>query len=251
MKTLAIIQARMGSTRLPGKVLLSLGGKTVIEQVVSRVRRSINIDEIIVATSIEKNNLPLIKKCSELGVRVFVGSENDVLDRYYQAAKLFKPSNVVRITADCPLIDSEVIDKVIETHIEKKTDYTTNGNPPTFPDGLDTEIFTFEALEKSWKCAKLSSEREHVTPYIIDSGLFTKANVLNDTDLSAYRWTLDQKEDYEAIKTIYENFGNEYFGLKTILQFVESNPHVSNINGFITRNEGYIKSIETDKTQKL
>ena len=166
MNVLAIIQARMGSTRLPGKVLLSLEGKTVIEHVVERVKCAKLVDEVIVATSININNLPLIRVCAEKNIRVFCGSEEDVLDRFFQLAKLLVPAHIVRITADCPVIDPAIIDKIIATHFLENADYTSNTIDETYPDGLVIEIFTYKSLTQAWNEASLSSEREHVTPYI-------------------------------------------------------------------------------------
>lgn len=164
MKYLVMIQARCGSSRLPNKVLKDIAGKTDLQWVIERVRRSRLIDEVMVVTSIDKNNLPLIRLCTELGVRVFVGSENDVLDRYYQAARLLQPEYVVRITADCPLFDWRYLDMAIE-QLEDGTDYMAELTE-SFPDGLDIEIIRYPALKRMWKEAGLSSEREHVTMYI-------------------------------------------------------------------------------------
>ena len=155
MRYVAMIQARCGSTRLPNKVLADLCGKPVLQRVIERVQKSKNIDEVMVVTSIERNNLPLIKLCTELDVRVFVGSETDVLDRYYQAARLISPDYIARITADCPLYDWNTLDDMIES-INPKTDYYRISNEE-FPDGLDTEIISFKALRKAWKDARLVS----------------------------------------------------------------------------------------------
>lgn len=248
MDILVIIQARVGSSRLPNKVLLPLGTKTVIEQVVNRVKKSKLIDELVVATSIEKNNLPLIHLCSGAGIRIFAGEENDVLDRFYQAAKLIKPKHIVRITADCPLHDPEIIDKVIKEHCDARNDYTSNTDPPTYPDGLDVEIFTYEALIKTWNEAELISQREHVTPYMRTGNIFSRSNVKNEIDYSSLRWTLDEEVDYTLIKEIYDYFNNkEIFYFKDILQLIEKNPYLRTINSTIQRNEGYEKSLKKDK----
>ena len=177
MRTLAIIQARTSSTRLPRKVLLPLEDKTVIEHVIERVSMAKLIDEIVVATTIEREDINIVKLVSSLGYRVFAGSKDDVLDRFFQVAKLIKPTNIVRITSDCPLIDPKIIDLVIETHLRENADYTSNTLVETFPDGLDVEIFTFKVLYEAWRNAKLLSEREHVTPYIRNSKRFKKINV--------------------------------------------------------------------------
>src|SRR3989339_1281991 len=194
----AIIQARMGSSRLPNKVLKFLGDKTVIEHVCDRVRKSNYIDELFVATTIDINNLQLINLCTSKGIRVFCGSEDDVLDRYYQLAKLIKTDHIVRITSDCPVIDPELIDLIIKSHIQTNSDYTSNTIEDSFPDGLDTEVFKFNSLEKAWKEASLLSEREHVTPYIKKNpNIFTLNSVVSETNYQNKRWTLDTNLDFE------------------------------------------------------
>lgn len=249
-KTIAIIQARMGSTRLPGKVLLELGDKLVIDHVVERVLKSKYIDDVIVATSIDKNNLPLVVHCAQKGYRVFVGSENDVLDRFYQAAKLIEPLNVVRITADCPLIDPDIIDQTIEHYLVTGVDYCNNisGNY-LFPDGLDVEVFTFGALKTAWKEATKKSEREHVTSYLRENENISKSFISADNDYASIRITLDEEKDYKVIKRILEILliiGKREFKLKDIVEVFKKHPEISIINQDITRNEGYIKSIKND-----
>jgi len=251
-KTIAIIQARLGSTRLPRKVLIKLEGKTVLEHVVARVKASRLVDHIMVATTNSRKDNEIVKLCRLLGVQVYTGSEDDVLDRFYQAAKLFKSRNVdiIRITADCPLIDPEVISKVIELHLKERADYTTNTLSETFPDGEDVEVFTFAALEKAWKFASLDSEREHVTPYIKNnSSKFKTVNLKCEADLSKKRWTLDEERDFEFIKTVYKDLylKNKLFGMEDILRYIKKYPEVENINKGIIRNEGYLKSLEAER----
>lgn len=250
MTTIAIIQARLGSTRLPGKVLLDLEGKTVLEHVIERVKASELINDVVVATTIRKEDLRIIKLCAGLGISVYCGSVDDVLDRYYQAARLFKADHIVRITSDCPLMDPMVIDEVIALHIREKADYTSNTIKETYPDGEDVEVFTFDALKKAWKNANLASEREHVTPYLRKNPAFKKASLEFKKDLSHKRWTLDNPEDYEFIKLIYKNLYNktQLFGMDEILKFIDKNPEVEKINKSILRNEGYLKSLKEDKT---
>lgn len=236
---LAIIQARMGSSRLPGKVLKKINKKTILELVVERIKNSKFIDEIVVATSIEKNNLPLIELCSSKSIRVFAGSENNVLDRFYQLAKLIEPTHIVRITADCPLHDSEVIDKVIETHLQSKSDYTSNVNPPTFPDGLDIEIFTYKALENAWLNAREASDLEHVTPYIRNNQEIKNTNFENPIDYSDLRWTLDEEKDFVLIEKIYQSFAPRIdFKMNEIIDLVNKDENLKRINSQYTRNEG-------------
>ncbi|MDD6401201.1 MAG: glycosyltransferase family protein [Lachnospiraceae bacterium] len=249
MKYLVMIQARCGSTRLPNKVLADLSGKPDLQRVIERVRQSKLIDEVMVITSIEKNNLPLIKLCTELDTRVFVGSENDVLDRYYQAAKLLEPEYVIRITADCPMFDWRYLDMAIE-QLEMDTDYIGEMTE-SFPDGLDIEIMKYSALEQSWKEATLTSEREHVTQYIRKHP--EKYNIKNlecpIKGIGDKRWTLDEDKDYEMISKVYEYFaseGKEFFVTEDVLDFLKYHPEIECLNCNIERNEGLKKSLAND-----
>jgi len=254
MNTVAIIQARISSTRLPGKVLKKIEGKTILEHVINRVRAAKKLDEVIVATTVKKKDLEIVKLCANLGVSVFCGSEDDVLDRYYQTARLFKAEHIVRITSDCPLIDPMVIDKVIELYFKKNADYATNGMPETFPDGLDTEVFSFKTLKRAWENAKLSSEREHVTPYIRNNpNIFKIVNLKCNVDLKDKRWTIDEPEDFSFVKIIYKNLypKDSLFGMETILNYLRENPEIEKINKEIIRNEGYLKSLKEDKIISL
>lgn len=250
MKILAVIQARCGSTRLPDKVLLPLEGRTVLEHVINRVKNSKKISDLIVATTTLKKDLKIVKLCETLKVKVFCGSENDVLDRFYFAAKPYSPKHIVRITADCPLIDSKIIDEVIEKHLKTNADYTSNVIEETYPDGEDVEVFTFKALRTAFNESVLPSEREHVTPYIKKHPeLFKLVSVKHKKDLSKKRWTLDNAEDYEFIKKIYEKLYplNNFFGINEILNFLEKNKYLEKINVRIIRNEGYKKSLKKEK----
>ncbi|WP_405759776.1 cytidylyltransferase domain-containing protein [Anaerovibrio slackiae] len=249
MKYLVLIQARCGSSRLPNKVLTKIAGKTDLQWVLERVRRSKKIDEVMVITSIEKNNLPLIKLCTELDTRVFVGSEDDVLDRYYQAARLLNPEYVIRITADCPLFDWNYLDLAIE-QLKPETDYLAEMTE-SFPDGLDIEIMKFSVLQEAWQKAKMASEREHVTLYIRNHA--DEYQIQNFEcpihGIGNKRWTLDESADLELIETIYEHFrgrGKEDFVTADILQFLQENPQLENINSMIGRNEGLQKSLNED-----
>lgn len=247
----AIIQARVGSTRLPGKVFLPLSGESVLEHVIMRVKKAKTVSETMVATSIKKADKKIANLCERSGVRVFRGSEEDVLDRFYQAAAELKPAHIVRITADCPMIDPEVVEDVIGKHLENGADYTSNTIKSTYPDGEDVEVFKMSTLEEAWKNAKLSSEREHVTPYIRNNPqLFKLFNVACKTDLSRMRWTLDEEKDYEFLRKIFDNLysSNHFFGIEDILIFLRKNPQVENINSSIARNDGYRKSLKNDRT---
>lgn len=246
----AIIQARVGSSRLPRKVIERVGDKTLIWHVIQRVKESKLIDKIVLATTPNEKDKILLEKAKEYGVEGFAGSENDVLDRYYQAAKKFKGDVIVRITGDCPLIDSKVVDRVIQRFMEEEADYMSNINPPTYPDGLDVEVFSFAALEKAWKEATLVSEREHVTPYIRKNPqIFQIKNLENDEDLSSMRWTVDEERDLEFVREIHSKLYKEgkIFHMGDVLALLKKHPELMDINRGITRNGGYQKSLEEDE----
>lgn len=252
MKTLVLIQARMGSTRLPGKVLMNLAGKPVLQRVFERVQKA-DVDDIVLVTTLDPRDIPLVNAVSSWGHRVFCGSENDVLDRFYQAAKIIAPDRIVRITADCPVMDPDVINQVLHAQSASKVDYCSNVLIESYPDGLDVEVFTMQALEKAWTEAKLDSEREHVTPYIRkNASLFSHQNVESVVDYHDMRWTLDTPEDYEFLSKIYDRLHsqNEYFGMAEILALLEQEPQLGLINGQIIRNAGYLKSLREDTTKE-
>ena len=206
MKVVAIIQARMGSTRLPNKVMMEINHVPMIELLINRLSNSKYINQIVLATSDNENNIPLIDHVKNLGYKVFIGNENDVLDRYYHAAKLFEASVIVRITGDCPLIDSSLVDEVIGGFIKSNADYASNREPPTYPDGLDVEVVSIKTLEEAHKKAKEDFQREHVTPYIINSDIYKKFYSKNSEDLSAERWTVDESEDFIVVQNICDFF---------------------------------------------
>ncbi len=246
----AIIQARMGSTRLPGKVMLELSGQPMLWHVISRVKQAKNIDNIVLATTTANEDKQIIKLASEMAVSSFAGSENDVLDRYYQAALKYDSDIVVRITADCPLIDPDVIDEMIEFFLGHGFDYVSNTIKPTYPDGLDTEVFSFSALEKAWNEAVLASEREHVTPYIKkNSHLFKMKNYEHSIDLSDMRWTVDKEHDLEFVREIYKELyieNNSVFKMKDALELINKQPEINKLNVGIMRDEGYLESLRND-----
>lgn len=249
MKYLVLIQARCGSTRFPNKVLADLCGKTDLQWVIERVKRSKLVDEVMVITSIEKNNIPIIKLCAELNTRVFVGAEEDVLDRYYQAAKLIEPEYVIRITADCPMFDWRYLDMAIE-QMDENIDYLS-GITESFPDGLDIEIIRYSVLVESWKEAKLKSEREHVTQFIRKhpERYRLKNFECPIKNIGKKRWTLDEDRDYEMISQVYKHFifnGKEDFVTEQILEYLKEHPEVECLNMDIQRNEGLMKSLESD-----
>ncbi len=239
MKTLAIIQARMGSTRFPDKVMRTINGIPMIELLLNRLKLAKNIDQIVLATSDDSRNKTLVDHVNKLGFYVFQGSENDVLGRYYYAAIPHKPDVIVRITGDCPLIDPKVVDEVLEDFFSANVDYQSNISPPTYPDGLDTEVFTFAALELAQNEATEEREREHVTPYIRESGKFSMKNSAYMDDLSDERWTVDEPEDFEVITNVFEHFHPHYdFSWLDVLELRQNSPHLFAANQHLTRNEG-------------
>lgn len=197
----------MGSTRFPGKVMQPVAGRPLIELLLSRLARSRRINKIVLATSMDAANDGMARHVQALGFDVFRGSEHDVLDRYYRAAEPYAPHAVVRVTGDCPLIDPALVDKVIDVFEQEGVDYASNIDPPNFPDGLDTEVFTLTALKRAWSEATRPEEREHVTPYISRTGKFTKASVTGEVDCSAERWTVDEPADFEVVRAVFEHFG--------------------------------------------
>ncbi len=245
----AIIQARMGSSRLPNKVLLDLAGKPVLEHIIERVKEAEKIEKIIVATSENKQDSQIVDLAKKTGIDHFQGKEEDVLDRFYQTAKFFQLDDIVRITGDCPMIDPEIIDQVIDLYQKEQLDYANNSVPSSFPDGLDVEVFSFQALEKAQAEAKLSSQREHVTMYFWQNPeIFKQRTLKNSVDLSARRWTLDEKQDYQMFKKVFNQLyrKNPNFRLKDALLFFEQNPEIEKINQGIDRNEGLTKSFKQD-----
>lgn len=249
MKTVVIIQARMGSSRLPGKVLMPLGGKPAIQHVIERARMISGVDDVLLATSVSPVDDPLVEFCHSFGVPVVRGSEDDVLDRYYQAAKAARADVVIRITGDCPLLDPVESGKVLGLFHSSGADYVSNVNPPTLPDGLDTEVFSFQTLETAWKNAVKKSEREHVTLYIYTRPeQFGIKSVKNDVDLSGYRWTLDEDKDYRMLSAIYNELGlrGKFGYLSEVLDILRDRPETGRLNGSVERNEGLKKSQQED-----
>jgi len=242
MKIVAIIQARMGSTRLPGKVMKEIFGKPVILWDLNRISPSKLIDEIVVAIPYGKENDVIVDTIKEYNDKIVTtrGSEDDVLDRYYQAAVQTNADVVVRITSDCPLIDPGVMDQVIKQFLDNDCDYCSNLLIRTYPRGLDTEVFSFKSLEEAWNEAKKDYEREHVTPYIIENpDKFKLLNVANDIDLNHLRWTLDTKDDFEFINAVYKRIypKKQLFLMDDILELLSREPELMNINSHIEQKQ--------------
>ena len=239
MKVVAIVQARMGSTRLPGKVMKLVDGVPVIERLLSRLVKSKLIDEIIVATSIAACDVQLAEHVRKIGYGCFRGSENDVLERFYNAAKAHDADVVVRITGDCPFVDPELVDIVVDGYQAGDFDYFSNVMPATYPDGLDVEVFSFRALETSHLSCQDPYAREHVTPHIRTSGSFQTGNIRSADDFSHVRLTLDETDDFLVIKKVFDHFAprNE-FTWREIINLWSQMPHIFEINKHIERNEG-------------
>lgn len=252
----AIIQARMGSSRLPNKVMMDLCGKPVLWHVINRVKNATHIDYLIVATTRETSDNIIEQQCKLWDVPVFRGPVDDVLTRFFQAVQYLEsmagPVNmIVRITADCPLIDPHIINSVVNDMVSGDYDYVSNIDPPTYPDGFDVEIFTRAALDEVYHNATLASEREHVTPAIRNNPRFKKFNHRNIADLSNIRLTLDTGKDFLLISQIYQTLyrHGEIFFLDDVMTLLKMEPALREINVEYERNEGYRKSLEHDHTR--
>lgn len=239
MKVIAIVQARMGSTRFPNKVMKAIGGRPMLELLLSRLSQAKEVDRIVVATSIDPRNQPLINHVRKLGYACTQGSENDVLDRYVQAAREHQASVVVRITGDCPLVDPVLVDEVVRGFKTAGADYFSNVDPPTYPDGLDIEVFTIQALEQANQEANRSHDREHVTSYLRNSGRFKTASMRHSENLSTLRWTVDEPADFAVIEKVFQYFHPRTdFTWSEVLQLQYQRSDIFNINQNIVRNEG-------------
>lgn len=251
MRIISIIQARMNATRLPGKVLLDICGKTLLEHIIERVKQSRFIDSLVLATTSNPRDRALIELARQIGINSYAGSEDDVLDRFYQAARLFGAEVIVRITADDPFKDPQVIDKIVDYFLKHRLDYASNTIKPTYPEGLDVEVFSFAALEKAWRQASKPSEREHVTPYIWNHPeIFKLANIENAVDLSRLRWTLDYEEDLQFAREIYKRlYRGNVFLMSDILALLKKEPELEKINQGFERDAGYKKSLQNEQAR--
>jgi spore coat polysaccharide biosynthesis protein SpsF len=236
-KVIAVIQARMGSLRLPGKSLMEIEGKPLLEHIIDRIRYSKTIDEIIIATTTEHEDKAIINLAKKLQLKVYAGKIIDVLDRFYQAINLYGGEVIVRITADDPFKDPKIIDYIVNYYLlHPELDYVSNTIDPTYPIGIDVEVFSFKALKKAWREAKTKIAREHVTPYIwSNSGLFKIANIKHHIDLTNLRWTIDTKEDLEMAREVYKKLydKDKIFYMKDILRLLKKDTYISNLNSNI------------------
>ncbi|MCG3204419.1 MAG: 3-deoxy-manno-octulosonate cytidylyltransferase [Elusimicrobia bacterium] len=257
MKTTAFVQARLGSTRLPGKILMDIEGQPLIWHVLERVRAASSIDDIVVATTSNHSDAPLVAYLNQIGVLVTQGSENDVLDRFYQAALKHRTDIVVRITPDDPFKDPAVIDQAVallksgQPHLDYVSNCSYDGSiKSTFPEGIDIEVMTFNCLERLWKNAKRSSEREHVTPYLFNHGSeFKKQGFYHPVDLSKHRWTIDYENDMAFTREIYRRLykKKKIFLMQDILDVLSLEPQLALINSGTIRYEGYHKSVKAEQ----
>jgi spore coat polysaccharide biosynthesis protein SpsF (cytidylyltransferase family) len=250
LNTILITQARMSSTRLPGKILMEVDNIPLLKIHLDRLKKSKNVDQVIVATTDNIEDNIIENLVTEWGYEVFRGSENDVLDRFYQAVKNINPLWVVRVTSDCPLIDHKLVDDVVAYAQNNNIDYCSNTLVENFPDGQDVEVFKFSALEYVWKYAVKNSDREHVTPLIRElsnykgNNIFTAINFDNDSNYAEIRMTVDEIKDYELMKIVIEKIGVDK-NWKEYAEFIISNK-LNIINKTIVRNEGYLKSQKND-----
>jgi spore coat polysaccharide biosynthesis protein SpsF len=231
-RTVAIIQARMGSTRLPGKVLLPLLGRPILSRVVERTARAGLVDEVVVATTVDPSDDPIVNLAVDEGWAVERGSENDLLDRYVRTARAHKADIVVRITSDCPLIDPTLIDQTIDAFVDGRGGYASNTlEPRTYPRGLDVEVVAREALEQAWRDDADPASREHVTPFLYrNPERFRLVRVSSPDDQSAHRWCVDTSEDYELVRRIYDALPRDDFTWRQALEVVDSHPLWASIN---------------------
>ncbi len=246
---LGILQARLSSRRLPGKVLKPILGRPMLERQLERLRRSRRMDGLVVATSTDPSDDAIAVLCRSLGVECFRGSLEDVLDRFYRAALRHSPRAAVRLTADCPLADPDVIDRLVELHAAGGYDYTSNTLVRTYPDGLDAEVVALACLEVAWREAALSSEREHVTPFIYNHPQrFRLGNLAQPADLSHLRWVVDEPEDLAFVSAIYEALypGNTAFVTADVLALLADRPEIAAMMARAPTNEGYQRSLVAD-----
>ncbi|TXE19094.1 LPS biosynthesis protein [Psychroserpens burtonensis] len=251
MKVIAVTQARSGSTRLPNKVLLKIEDKTLLQIHIDRIKQAEQVDDIFIATTVEPADDVIVNLAESLDVKYYRGSENDVLDRFYQTVKEIQPDFIVRLTSDCPLIDPKLLDEVISEAKEEDLDYYANIIEERYPDGQDIEVFKFSALEKAWKETTLKSDREHVTPYIRNNSsykggtLFKSNNHGLDNNYNHVRLTVDESQDLEVIRHLIKDLGFDK-DWKTYADYYLDNPKIKELNSKIVRNEGYQKSVDDD-----
>lgn len=239
MKVVAIVQARMGSTRLPNKVMAPVAGQPLVEVLLKRLARSKQVDQIVLATSTAANNDPLVRHVEQLGFSCVRGSEKDVLQRYVDAAQAYGADVVVRITGDCPLVDPGLVDQLVQGFFNAGVDYFSNVEPATYPDGLDIEVFASAAMERANRESNDPFDHEHVTPFLRTSRLFSRGNMENDVDYSSLRWTVDEPTDLEVVRNVFDYFGDDlHFDWTRVIELYKNEPQLFARNATIERNQG-------------
>lgn len=250
LRCVAIVQARVGSTRLPGKALLDIAGRPMIAHVLGRAIAIKGVDRVVLATTKDAADDALADYARGSGIPCVRGSVTDVLDRFRQTAAEHSADVIVRVAGDCPLLDPSVSSRVLARYVQRadEFDYVSNVHPPTYPDGLDTEVFSREALERAWREAKLASDREHVTPYIWrNSDLFRLDNVALEPNHAHLRWTVDEPPDLQFVQSVYARLNaRSLFGMDAVLELLAREPDLARINAGIDRNEGYARSLRAD-----
>ena len=237
----------MTSRRLPGKVMMDISGKPMLFHVVRRVRQAKTIDLVVVATSTHPEDNTIEEFCRGFNILCFRGSLDDVLDRYFQAACQYEADIIARLTADCPLLDHDVIDQVVTAFHSGNVDYASNALECTYPDGLDTEAFSQNVLEDALRNAKLTSERKHVTAYIYNHPeKFRIAKIKHTQDLSMLRWTVDEPGDLAFVRSVFQHMGSSDFGMTDVIDLLQRHPELGQLNSHFRRNEGYLKSLAED-----
>lgn len=244
-----MIQTRTGSTRFPKKTLELIEKKPMIWHVINRVRKIKSVQQIALITTRKNTDKILLKIADDNGIFGFAGDVHDLLNRHYQCALKINADPIIRITSDCPLIDPKLVEKILRFYLNNDYDYVSNIIKPSYPDGLDVEIFSLSALKKAVKNAKLRSEREHVSPYFVKNpDKFKLYNVENKKDLSHLRWTVDQIEDMKLVRKIYSRMRPKtIFSMNDVLKIINKEPELQNINRQYKRNEGYAKSLKNDR----
>lgn len=236
LRVVAVVQARMGSTRLPGKVLADLAGRSALARVVERLGRARRVERVVVATTTRDEDDAVAAACAGLGVACVRGSAHDVLDRYRAAAAAHDAAHLARITADCPLLDPAVVDAVVDAYAASGADYASNLEPPTFPHGCDVEVLSRAALERAWREAASPDHREHVTLYVRDHpARFRCVNVAAPVDRAALRWTVDEPRDLNFARAVYERLGDAPFGMEAVLALLAAEPALATLNAGIPR----------------
>jgi spore coat polysaccharide biosynthesis protein SpsF (cytidylyltransferase family) len=249
LRVLGILQARTSSSRLPGKVLMPILGRPMLIRQIERLSRCVRLENLVVATSTDPSDDRLAALCRDAGIDCFRGSLDDVLDRFVEAARPYSPDAVVRLTGDCPLADPILIDQIVGRFLDSELDYLSNSEPPTYPDGLDVEVVRFACLQAARCEAVLPSQREHVTPFIRrQPDRFRVANHVREQDLSYLRWTVDEPEDFEFVRRVYEHLYpvDPDFSTDDVLSLLQRNPEIRHVNSRFQRNEGSKKSLIAD-----